>query len=195
MTWGEARVQPGLEPAFLTPRPGLRPTESGPCAGSGGLERSGLVGREASGPGVRRSSPCPALPSVAHPNQGVRGEGALWLRGFMAETTVCSLSCTAWATQGAVLHTSLQPPNGVSSWSSGAHPWAGAWDGPISHLCRSPTGSVCSCEPSMNPRERRSGLEGPLVRAKLHPGAQSRGRSGPQPGEKRVFWDPLAVPW
>lgn len=36
-------------------------------------------------------------------------------------------------------------------------------------------------------------MEGPLVGARLLPGAQSRGRSGPQPGEQQVFWDPLAA--
>lgn len=55
-------------------------------------------------------------------------------------------------------------------------------------------GSVCSREPSMNPGERGSSLEGPLVGTKLLLGAQSRGRSGPQPGEQQVLWDPLAAP-
>lgn len=45
----------------------------------------------------------------------------------------------------------------------------------------------------MNPGERESGLEGPLVGAGLLPGAQSRGRSGHQQGEQLVFWDPLAT--
>lgn len=45
----------------------------------------------------------------------------------------------------------------------------------------------------MNLGERGSGLEGPLVGARLLPGSQSRGRSGPQPGEQQVFWDPLAA--
>lgn len=46
----------------------------------------------------------------------------------------------------------------------------------------------------MNPGERGSSLEGPLVGTKLLLGAQSRGRSGPQPGEQQVFWAPLAAP-
>lgn len=69
-----------------------------------------MVGWKASGPGVRRSSPCPALPSVSHTNQGVRGEGTLWPRGFMAETTVCSLSCTGLSHPGSSFtHTPAAP--------------------------------------------------------------------------------------
>ena len=166
--------------------------QSAPCAGSRGLERSGLVGQEASGPGVRRSSPCPALPSVAHPDQGVRGEGALWPRGFMAETTVCSLSCTAWATQGAVLHTSLQPPNGVSSWSSGAHPWAGGCDGPISHLCRALRGLPAPVNPPWTPGKEGVARRVPWSEPNSTQ-AIEQGEVRTQPGEKWVFWDPLAL--
>lgn len=70
--------------------------------------------------------------------------------------------------------------------------WSLRW--PHFPSVRSPTGSACSCEPSMNPRERRSGLEGPLVRAKLHPGSQSRGRSGPSQGRNESSGIPLLFP-
>lgn len=115
----------GLQPEFLTPRLSLRPSASGPGAGPGGLERSDMVGWEASGPRVRRSSPCPALPSVSHTDQGARGEGTLWLRGFMAETTVCSLSCAGLSHPGSGFTHPCSPQMGFPAGAQGPSAWSG----------------------------------------------------------------------
>lgn len=57
---------------------------------------------------VRRSSPCLAL-SFSHQPRGC-GEVTLWPRGFMAETTVCSPSCTGLRHPGGQLHTHPAAP-------------------------------------------------------------------------------------
>lgn len=124
---------------------------------------------------MRRSSPCPALPSVSHTSQGVRGEGTLWLRGFMAETTVCTLSCWPEPPREQFNTHPCGPQMGFPAGAQRPTPWPESEMAPVP-ICADTTGPGCSQEPSMSPRERPHG-RGPAPR---------RGRSGLQPDEQEV---------
>lgn len=79
--------------------------------------------------------PCPQFLT---PNKGSRGSvcvGVLYGQGDLWPRQQFVL-LNAWPEPPREhFNTLLQPPNGVSSWSSGAQPLARSWDGPISHLC------------------------------------------------------------